>query len=174
MLQKLYAVICRCDRSDRLADMNALIAAIRLMARIQGELQPLSRRRALPPPEPPETPAQRRCRERIDEILREADERAAAHAKAKRAEPPVGTGDAPATGAMESRPVPAPMAAERPDTAPPAAAPGPLAPRRAPDPSDLGDDGDEEPAGPAAPWGGWLPIDPYRRTAYTGRFMGVG
>jgi hypothetical protein len=86
MLQKLYEVAEQCERSGRVADMNALIGALRLMARLQGELQPLSRRRALPPPpEPPESPAQRRCRERIEEYMREADARAAADRAAKAA-----------------------------------------------------------------------------------------
>ena len=56
MLMNLRAVVEHCSGSGRVEDMNSLIAAIRLMARLQGELQPLSRRRALPPPEPPGRP----------------------------------------------------------------------------------------------------------------------
>jgi len=85
LLQKLYAIVERCDRSGRVADMNALIGAIRLMARIQGELQPLSRRRALPPPPEVETTNIRRFRERIEAIRREADAQAAANRAAKAA-----------------------------------------------------------------------------------------
>jgi len=171
LLQKLYAVVCRCERSDRIGDMNVLIAAIRTMARIQGELQPLSRRRAIPRTQPViVTAAQRGCRERIEEILRDADACAATRRATATASPTeVKSAGTAVVGEVASLPAPV-------TTCPPATTGAGSPPTRPAPNSDIElavaeDFGEGSPTFVSNTLGAW--ITPYRRMAPGGGFMGV-
>lgn len=166
---KLFVAIETCSADPRPSSQEMVSRLVMRMARLQGELQPRSRRRAILPSELEPDP---RGFERLEELLREAEVRATARATMTDAKGPAESWGACPAAVAEADPRPAPVDRDQYPTPPPVMAPVSLARNAAFGPTDSDDSWDDPPVQPSAPWGN--SIDPYRQMAPGEGFMGVG